>query len=189
MGELFTSFDDAWAHFVARDQPLESFFDQFPEEDDEGEGWLIIPPPEVKREVLRLQAELEDVPGLEPSPHHFLHVWVRGQHGPDVEALAEGGPFELSYRRVNCFPTAVVVEAHAESLESVDAPDWFLPHLTIAVVRGAPDPNPVRDAVVPLRDADLGTTVVDELVYVRFPLSRSTVLQPWTVTERRSLRG
>lgn len=189
MSVLFTSFDDAWEHFLARDEPLESFFDQFPEEDTEGEGWLIVPPPEVKREVLRLQGKLEEIAALDLSPHHFLHVWLGPQHGPDIEALAEGGPFELAYRNVGCFPTAVFVEAHAERFDEVDAPDTYLPHLTIAVVRGAPDVRPVRDAVVRLRDVDLGRVVVDELAYVRFPLSRSTVLQPWTVIERRPLRG
>jgi 2'-5' RNA ligase len=187
--ELFTSFDQAWDHFLARTEPLESFFYQFPEEDTEGEGWLIVPPPEVKREVLRLQGELEDVPGLELIPHHFLHVWLGRQHGPDVEELAGGGPFELAYRKASCFHTAVFVEAHAERLDEVDSPDTYLPHLTIAVARGAPDVQPVRDAVVPLRDGDLGTTLVDELVYARFPMSRSTVLQPWTVIERLPLRG
>ena len=189
MGDLFTTFDDAWQHFLAREEPLESFYDQFPDEETDGEGWLVVPPPEVKREVLRLQAELEDVPGLEPIPHHFLHVWLGGRQGLDIEQLTEAGPFELAYPHVGCFHTAVFVEAHSERFEEVEAPEDYLPHLTIAVMRDAPDVGPVRDAVVPLRDADVGTVVVDEIVYARFPLSKTTVLQPWTVVERRSLRG
>ena len=189
MGELFTSFDDAWSHFVAREEPLESFFDQFPEDDSvEAEGWLIVPPTEVKREVRRLQAALENVAGLEPIPEHFLHVWLRGRHGADVEALAQANPFPVVYRNVNCFPTAVVVEAQAQQLEDVAAPPDFLPHMTIAVIRGRPEVAPVRAAVTPLRDTDLGTHVVDELARIAFPAGRTTVLQPWSVIERRSLR-
>jgi hypothetical protein len=189
VGELFTSFDDAWSHFVAREEPLESFFDQFPEDDSvEAEGWVVVPPTDVKREVLRLQAALEDVPGLEPIPQHFLHVWLRGRDGADVEALARGDPFPLAYRNVNCFHTAVFVEAQAQQLEDVAAPPEFLPHMTIAVVRGRPEVAPVRAAVTPLRDTDLGTHVVDELTRIAFPAGRTTVLQPWSVIERRSLR-
>jgi hypothetical protein len=189
VGELFTSFDAAWSHFLQRSEPLESFFDQFPEDEAyELDGWLIIPPPDVKREALRLQGSLEEVAALEPIPHHFLHVWLRGASGVDVEALADGEPFRLAYSKVNCFHTAVVVEAHAARLGEVAAPPEFLPHMTIAVIRGEPDAEPVRDAVLPLRDADLGATVVDELTHVRMPASRTTVLQPWTVSGRRALR-
>ena len=185
MGEWFTSFEDAWAHFVARDEPLESFFDQFEDEPGvEAEGWLIVPSPDVKREALRVQAALEDVAGLELVPHHFLHVWIRGtSHGPDPSELAEEAPFELEYRGLTCFHTAVVVEAWSEAFDRVSAPPTFLPHMTLAVVRGEPDPEPVRAAVVPLRDVALGSQVVRQLVRVRFPAAKTTVLQPWSVID------
>ena len=189
MGELFTSFDDAWSHFLRRTDALESFFDQFPDDDAfELEGWLIVPPPEVKREALRLQAELEEVAGLEIVPHHFLHVWLNGPHGAAVHEVAEGGPFDVVYGNVNCLHTAVVVEAWSERLDAVVAPPTFLPHMTIAVVRGSPPVDPVRDAVVPLRSAACGRGVVRELVRVRVPAGRDTVLQPWRVIERLRLR-
>jgi hypothetical protein len=185
MGEWFTSFDDAWDHFLARDEPLESFFDQFEDDPDAvAEGWVIVPSPAVKREALRVQGVLEQVPGLELVPHHFLHVWIRGtSHGPDPEELAETAPFELGYRRLACFHTAVVVEAVSDAFDRVDAPPTFLPHMTLAVVRGAPDPGPIRDAVVPLRDVELGRDAVRQLARVRFPCSATTVLEPWTVLD------
>ena len=190
MGEWFTSFDDAWTHFLARREPLESFFAQFEDEpaNATAEGWLIVPPPEVKREALRVQGVLEDVPGLELVPHHFLHVWIRGtSHGPDPNELAQLAPFELDYRRLTCFHNAVVVEAASEAFDRVSAPPTFLPHMTVAVVRGTPDPEPVRDAVVPLRDVVVGNDVVRQLVRVRFPASATTVLQPWTVCDALGL--
>lgn len=187
MGELFTSFEDAWSHFLARRDPLESFFDQFPDDPSYvAHGWLIVPPPEVKREALRVQSALEDVPGLVVLPHHFLHVWLGPEHGPDLDALLEHGPFELEYRGLNCFHTAVVVEI--AGLPALDAPETYLPHLTLAVVRNAIDPQPLRDVALPLRDTDLGTGLVTHLDHCSFPCARTTVLEPWTVVERAPLR-
>jgi hypothetical protein len=185
VGEWFTSFEEAWSSFVARTDPLESFFDQFEDEPGaEAEGWLIVPSPEVKREALRVQGELEDVPGLELVPHHFLHVWIRGiSHGPDPSDLAELAPFELAYRRLTCFHNAVVLEAASEAFDRVSAPPTYLPHMTLAVVRGEPDPDPVRAALLPLRNVELGSDVVRQLVRVRFPASKTTVFQPWSVVD------
>jgi hypothetical protein len=185
VGEWFTSFDEAWAHFVARAEPLESFFDQFEDDlDAVAEGWLIVPPPEVKREALRVQGALEDVPGLELVPHHFLHVWIRGtSHGPDPDELAERAPFDVAYSRLNCFHNAVVVEVESRAFDEVAAPPTFLPHMTVAVVRGTPATEPVREAVEPLRDVDLGTAVARQLVRVGFPASKTTIFEPWTVLD------
>jgi hypothetical protein len=191
VGELFTSFAESWSHFLTRTAPLESFFAQFPEDDAHViEGWLIVPPPEVKREVVRVQTILEEVPGLQVVPHFFLHVWIAGApaFGPEIDEIAAAGPFALAFRNVNAFHTAIVVEAHAERLRDVDAPPEFLPHMTIAVVDGTPDVVPVRDAVVPLRELDFGATIVEELTRVRAPAGRRTILQPWTVTRRLHLR-
>jgi hypothetical protein len=189
VGEWFTSFDDAWASFLARSEPLEPFFDEFPEDPSSlAEGWLIVPPPEIKHEALRRQAELEDIPGIVAVPEHFFHVWLRAEHGPDLEPLFELGPFSLSLPRLNCFHTAVVVEVDSPGLERLDAPDTFLPHLSLAYVGTPLAAEPVREAVVPFRELSLGTFIVDELVRVRLPAGRTTVLQPWTVVERASLR-
>ena len=191
MGEWFTSFDDAWASFLAREEPLESFFDEFPDDPEfVTEGWVVVPPPAVKREALRVQPALE-LPELRIVPHHFLHAWLRsvhGGHGPDLEQLLQLTPFEVRVARVNCFHTAVVAEVEADALAGVSAPATFLPHLSLAYVDTPIDPQPVRDAVAPLRDTELGAFVVDELVRVRVPAARTTILQPCAVVERARLR-
>jgi len=187
VGERFTSFDDAWSSFLARSEPLESFFDEFPEDTSYvAEAWLVVPPPEVKREAVRLQSALEDVPGLVVVPHHFLHVSIGD--GPDLDDLRELGPFELRLAAVNCFPAAVVAEIDSTELDRVDAPATFLPHLSLAYVEKPTAADPVRKAVLPLRDVSLGSFVVDELVRVQMPASRTAILQPWSVVERASLR-
>jgi hypothetical protein len=189
VGERFTSFDDAWSSFLSRSEPLESFFDEFPQDPSSlAEGWVIVPPAAVKHEALRLQAELERIPGLVPVPEHFFHVWLRGEHGPDLEPLLELGPFSLSLARLNCFHTAVVAEVDSPGIEGLDAPDTFLPHLSLAYVERPIGSQPVREALVPFRELSLGTFIVDELVRVRLPAGRTSVLQPWTVVERASLR-
>lgn len=189
MGEWFTSFDDAWSSFLARTELLESFFDEFPDDPSVvAEGWLIAPPPEVKREALHMQGELEDIPGLVTVPHHFLHVWLRGGHGPDLEQLLELEPFQMSIGRLNCFHTAVVAEVVSEDLDRVDSPETFLPHLSLAYVERPTAAALVREGVLPLRETSLGTFVVTELLRVRVPAGRTTVLEPWTVVERASLR-
>ena len=189
MGEWFTSFDDAWSSFLARTEPLETFFDEFPDDPSSfAEGWLIVPPPEIKHEARRLQAELAGIPELVAVPEHFFHVWLRGEHGPDLEPLLELGRFSLSLPRLNCFHTAVVAEVDSEGVEQLDTPDTFLPHLSLAYVRGPLAAHPVREALVPFRELSLGTFIVEELVRVRLPVGRTTVLQPWTVVERASLR-
>ena len=76
MGEYFQSFADAWAAFLTRTEPLESFYDEFTGGAFDGEVWVIAPTPEVKRAALRVQGELERFDFLELVPHHFLHVSV-----------------------------------------------------------------------------------------------------------------
>ena len=189
MGEQFTSFDDAWSSFLARTEPLESFFEEFPDGPAiVADAWLIVPPPEVKREALRVQGLLEGIPGLSVVPHHFLHVSLRGSHSPDLEQLLELGPFQMRIAKLNCFHTAVVAEVESEELDRIDAPEAFLPHLSLAYVESSIPVDPVREALLPLRDASLGTFVVSELVRVRVPAGKTTVLEPWTVVERASLR-
>jgi len=149
---------------------------------------VIVPPPEVKAAALRVQGALEDVIGLRLPPHHFLHVWLHSPGGPDLEQLLELPPFELRLPRINCFHVAVVAEAESEELAQVDAPPHFLPHLSLAYVELPIDADAARDAVVPLRDASLGSFVVDELVRVRVPIGRTALFEPWTVVERAPLR-
>jgi hypothetical protein len=42
-------------------------------------------------------------------------------------------------------------------------------------------PEPLRAAVLPLRETDLGEQEVDELLFCLVPASRQTILEPWTV--------
>jgi 2'-5' RNA ligase len=186
VGELFTSFEDAWAHFLARDEPLESFWDEYPDDPTAAlDVWLVVPPPEVKRASLRVQGVLEEIGGLRIVPHHFLHLTL-----PDdqIDALAEHGPFAVRCERLNCFPDAVVAEVESEALDELEAPATFLPHVSLAYVELPIRPDPVREALLPLRRTGLGLFEVDELVRARVPAAKSTVLQPWTVVERASLR-
>jgi hypothetical protein len=179
---VFTSFEDAWEAFLRRHEPLESFWGELA--DDAGafvDAWLIVPPPELKRVAMRVQGELEDVRGLRIVPHHFLHVSL-----PHVHQLEE--PFEISVVRVNCFPAAVVAEVASATLGAVDTPETFLPHLSLAYVERPVEPGPVRAIVEPLRDTSFGSFVVDEVVRVRVPAAKATILEPWTVVERLSLR-
>ena len=187
-GEWFTTFDDAWSYFLAREEPLASFFDEFPDDPTYAvEGWLLVPPPEVKRAALHVQSRLEEVSGLRVAPHHFLHVWLRGEHGPDPEAFLDLEPFEVRLPRLNCFHVAVVMETESV-LDELDAPATFLPHVSLAYVDQPVDAGVAREALVPLRDTDLGSFVVEELVHVRIPAAKTTLLEPWTVTDRVSLR-
>jgi 2'-5' RNA ligase len=182
VGDVFTSFEDAWEAFLRRDQPLESFWSELPDDADAFvDAWLIVPPPELKRAVLRVQGELEDVRELRIVPHHFLHVSL-----PHAHQLEE--PFEVSVARVNCFPAAVVAEVESEALDALDAPETFLPHLSLAYVERPVEAGPVRGAVEPLRDNAFGSFPVDEVVRVRVPAAKATILEPWTVVERLSLR-
>jgi 2'-5' RNA ligase len=145
------------------------------------DAWVIVPPPELKRAVLRVQGALEDAPGLRIVPHHFLHVSL--PHAHELEKL-----FEVSVARVNCFPAAVVAEVESETLDALDAPETFLPHLSLAYVERPVEPGPVRAIVEPLRDTVFGPFLVDEVVRVRVPAAKATILEPWTVAERLSLR-
>jgi hypothetical protein len=186
VGEWFTTFDDAWSSFLARDEPLESFWDEFP--DDPSfvlDAWLLVPPPEIKRSALRVQGALEEVRGLRVVPHWFLHVSLPES---GLDDLLEHDPFEVHLPRLNCFHPAVVAEVESTALDAIDAPATFLPHLSLAYVELPIDPRPVREALMALRDTDLGTFVVDELVHVHVPAAKSTILEPWAVVERAALR-
>jgi hypothetical protein len=164
---LYESFDDAWSDFLARDDFLEDFFAQSLAA--HVDTWWIVPPPEVKLAALRLQSELERFDFLTLLPHDYLHVTVPGPVG------AAG----LTYARVNCFPTAVVVE-----VGGLEGPSSFLPHLTLAVTTRAAPPDELRAVLGPLRETFLGRQRVEESIRVSFPLSRERLFEPWTVHER-----
>jgi len=83
----FESFDEAWRTFLARAEPLEWFFGDFPEDEDAVlEGWLVAPSQEVRAAAGRMQARLAHLDWLAPVPDHFLHLWLG-----ERDALGEGG--------------------------------------------------------------------------------------------------
>src|SRR5687767_10594686 len=105
MGRFFESFDEAWAYFLTREEPLEDFYDTLPAKEREIEAWVIEPPAAIKSAALEFQRRLAGVGGLRMLPGHFLHVTLPV---PGTE-LRGKGPFEIEYRRVTCFHEAVAV--------------------------------------------------------------------------------
>jgi hypothetical protein len=191
VGRLFTSFDEAWRYFLGRAEPLERFFGQFPEDEAlVAEGWVIVPPSEIKQAALEVQGAFASLEWLAPVPEHFLHVWLgfATSAGGWPHELRHSGAFDAVYRRVNCFHSAVVIEVEAPQLRELIAgtqveASTFLPHMTIGVTREEHDPRELRTALLPLRNAELGGGKVAELTRIRFPAAQTTLLQPWTDIE------
>jgi 2'-5' RNA ligase len=195
VGEFFSSFDDAWAYFLARQEPLEDFFADFPDDTTHVmEGWLVEPTPELKTTAAEIQRGLAQFDFLFPIPDHFLHVWIglREQIGESCRRWGEIESFSASYGRLNCFHSAVVVEVEDTMRRLVEGTTndlpTFLPHMTVAVTKEACEPDGVRDALGRLRTVALGKQTVSEVKLVRFPAARSTLFGPWTVLETISLR-
>ena len=191
MGRLFTSFDEAWEYFLGRVEPLEWFFGQFPDDEDfVAEGWVIVPPVEIKQAALRVQQALAALEWLALVPEHILHVWlgIAASTGGRPRELRHSGGFDAVYRRVNCFHSAVVVEVEAPQLHDLIAGTQVdsatvLPHMTIGITRKEHDPTQLRTALLPLRNVELGAGEVTQLTHVRFPAAQTALLQPWTVIE------
>ena len=78
MGELFRSFEDSWRFFLERTEPMESFFELFPERDATFCGWLIPLADQLKPRVAEVQHPLRNVSWMRLLPAHFLHVSVSG---------------------------------------------------------------------------------------------------------------
>jgi hypothetical protein len=164
---LYESFDDAWNDFLARDDYLEDFFAS--EDELDVDTWWVVPPPEIKRAALLLQAELEAFDFLTLMPHDWLHVTVPGPVAPA----------RLTYARLNCFPKAVVAEVNG-----LPAGGTFLPHLTLALVTRAAPPHDLRRALERLRDTQLGVQDATETIRVQHPLSRERLFEPYTIVDR-----
>jgi len=183
VGELFHSFEDAWAYFVARHEPLESFWAGLSDDPDELlRLWLIIPPDEVKAAVRAVQASFRGLDWIAPLPEYFLHVSA-GASAADWSSLA---PFPISYRRANCFHDAIIVEAHADG---AFLPPPFLPHLSIGYFRRPESAEGLREAVLPFRDVELGTGMVEEVVLCDVPIGKTTFFEPWRVVATVRLEG
>ncbi len=95
-------------------------------------------------------------------------------------------PFPISYRNVNCFHDAVIIEAHAVG---PFAPPPFLPHLSIGYFRRAERADGLRDALQPFRDVELGTGTVDEVVLCDVSIGKTTFFEPWRVVATVRLEG
>lgn len=63
----------------------------------------------------------------------------------------------------------------------VNRAETYLAHVTIGSVKGENDPGLLREALIPLREVELGKQRVSEATLCLIPLSRTTVLSPWEV--------
>jgi hypothetical protein len=102
------------------------------------------------------------------------------------EVRISGRRFEISYPRLAFLRGAIVAEAEAPELRALVARAWperdlsvFLPHLSIAYVRDPVDPAEVCPVVE--RDTLLGRHLVTEIALCIVPVSKRTMLEPWTV--------
>jgi hypothetical protein len=131
-----------------------------------------------------LEKSFSGLDWVAPVPRHFLHVAA-------PSSAAEWGsvePFTLTYRRVNCFHDAVIVEAHPDAgAPFPSAP--FLPHLSIGYFRRAERPDALREVLAGQRDVELGSGLVEEIVVCDIAVGRSRFFEPWRVVERIRLGG
>ena len=178
---------------------MESFWDRLPDDPTAlVRGWLIEPPggaATASRELRKVAASFE---WIAAPPDHFLHVWVGPARDVDAESARRSWsrvePFAIDYRRANCFHEAVIVEAHAGGvrrlvelgLPHVDR-TVLLPHMSVGYTRRSERPAELRAALAPFRDAEFGRGLVREVLLCDVPVSRSTILQPWTVLDRVTL--
>jgi hypothetical protein len=192
VGRLFSSFEEAWAAFLVREEPLEDFFGRFPTEEAFLTVWLAPPAAAAAEEALAVQRLLAGVAGLRATPLHWLHVSLGHGQPDDLDAVRERvggfGPFEADYGPISCFHEALVLEAHSERFADVaEAVDptrdltTFLPHLSIAYVAGAPAATPIRERLAPLRDRPPVRDVVSEIRLCVIPVARDRLLTPWQV--------
>ncbi len=196
---FFRSFDEAWSDFQTRERDLLDAFALFPEQERLVLAWLLLPDPELVARALELQRAFAHLDWITPLPAHFLHVSVAFPGGTAAEEeLARGrdacvgvAPFEVDLRRVGCFHDAVIVEVHGDGPRELAARldedrdlSTYLPHLTLGFFNDAHDPAPLREALVPLRDVDLGRRRFDAVTLCVVPASRTTILTPWRVAGR-----
>lgn len=192
MGRFFSSFDDAWAAFLERDDPLEDFFGGFPEEDAYLTVWLALPGPAVQAEATAVQQILAGIEGLRPTPTHWLHVALgRGREG-DLDQvrvrLRDFGSFNAEYGPANCFHEALVLEVHSDRMTDLAGaidPErdlkLFLPHASVAYVVGTPEPGPSREKLIPLRNRPPVRERISEVQLCVVPAARRTLLSQWRV--------
>jgi 2'-5' RNA ligase len=211
---LFTTYDEAWAHFASVGE-MESMGDQYSEAEAHLLTWYIPVAADAVPGVIDLQRELTALDGLVAIPPERLHVSVapatvtedpeplleKELLGHAERAWADVKPFDIELADVNGFPTAVVVEVHGPGpgllldrlLQSGywrglpwRAPnrDIFLPHLTVAISSHRRPAEQVRAIVESHRHDRFATIRVDAVELCRIPVARSRLLQPWDVVGR-----
>ena len=172
---------------------LESFWSTLPEQRDAVTNvWLIFPPREVKAKARSVQQSFRALNWIAPVPEHFLHVAVGEETDVEVEQMERAwrnvAPFELTYRRANCFHDAAIVEAHGEGVQLLVERGFpqtdlslLLPHLSIGYFKASEPAEALRAALTPFRDVSLGTGIVDEVFLCEVPFAKASFLQPWRV--------
>jgi hypothetical protein len=161
--------------------------------------WLIVPTPEVKAKARSVQQSFRALDWIAPVPEHFLHVSVGEDTGVEVERMERAwrnvAPFELAYRRANCFHDAAIIEAHGEGVQLLverafrqSDLSFLLPHLSIGYFKRREPAEDLRTALTPFRDVNLGTAIVDEVFLCEVPAAKSTFLRPWRVLSSVKLR-
>ena len=189
-GRLFSSFEDAWAAFLSREEPLEDFVGSLPVEESFLSVWHAPPGEPAAAEAAAVQAGLAGLPDLRLTPGHWLHVSLAVGSVADAVSVGERlrgfGSFEATYGPVNCFHEALVLEARSERFaELVRAVDpgrdltFFLPHLSVAYVDGTPAPAPFRERMLPLRDRPPIRDRVSQVALCVVPIARDLVLSSW----------
>jgi hypothetical protein len=191
VGEFFSSFDDAWAFFLERDEPLEDFFEALPVKEAYLTTWLALPGERVVREAAAVQNELAALENLRLTPAHFLHVSL-GSHEAQLDQARDRldgfGPLEARYGPVNCFHDAAILEVDAprfadlaRALDSERDLTYLLPHLSLGYFDGRLPAEPVREALVPLRAREPVTETISEVHLCVVPVARTEILSPWQV--------
>ena len=211
MGRYFATFEEAWSFFLTREEPLEDFFEALPDRDSYVLCWLLGFDRALMPGIRTAQRPFAALEWITPQPEHFLHTSISAvavsSRPPTKDEIAVAGElaqralsgvqrFEVHYRRINCFHDAIVVEVAGEgpktlverlvdagAVDTVD-PELFLPHVTIGAVNDPADASALRDALVPIRELDVGTQQVVEAELCVVPASRTTILTPWTVVAR-----
>lgn len=197
-GPLFTSFEEAWAEFLVRDEPLEDFVAEFPEDEEYLTVWHAPPGPAAKEEAAVVQRALDGLEGLRLTPPHWLHVSLGLGREDDLERVRDrlrgAVAFEAEYGPATCFHEAIVLEVRGETfaeLARAVEPDRdlaiFLPHVSIAYTDGRPSPGPIRDRLLPLRDRPPVRERVSEIELCVVPIARDALLSPWRTLRAVSL--
>jgi hypothetical protein len=192
VGRFFSSFDEAWAAFLERDEPLEDFFAGFPEEEAYLTVWLTLPGPAVQAEATAVQQGLAGIEGLRPNPTHWLHVSLGPGREDDLdrvrERLRDFGSFNVAYGPATCFHEALVLEVHSDRMtdlaRTIDPERdllLFLPHVSVAYVAGTPEPGPSREKLIQLRDRPPVRERISEVQLCVVLVMRSKLLTPWRV--------